>query len=189
MTEERGSLRPLFDTLGGLLSNPVVLEGLIAGLSAFSASRRTKEAGADSSETQGRSESGSFLDVLPGLLPLLSVMTSQTGTPPAPASSDAAPETVQTPDDGEPLFSAADGNDADANGDADGDTGGDEVVAAALFSDDAPSGGNVTVSYESRESQRENLLLAIRPFLSESRRSATDAMVQVNKLSGLFRGR
>ncbi|MCD7788727.1 MAG: hypothetical protein LUH59_07385, partial [Firmicutes bacterium] len=38
------------------------------------------------------------------------------------------------------------------------------------------------------EGNREQLLLAIKPYLSESRRSAADAMISVNRISGLFKG-
>lgn len=183
MTEDRGGLRPLMDSLGGLLSNPVVLEGLIAGISAISASRRTKRSG------EGEpSPIGGILDMLPGMLPLLSVFaggreTNGDASDASGAVSVFADETPATETDGE--TSDADGN---------GDTG--ENGAPLLFGEasDVPAGaaaeaGAFDVSYESQASQRENLLLAIRPFLSESRRSAADAMVQVNKLSGLFRQR
>ncbi len=201
MTEERGSLRPIFDSLGALLSNPVILEGLIAGISAFSASRRAKENGTQSGG--GILSTGGLLDLLPGILPLLSVMTgtgadntASVSEPPAQVSApledpaaDIAAATADVSDGG--IVSAAAGG-AETGGDDDtaallfgADNGGDSSAGAFDFTDKTGSG--VDVRNESRESQRENLLLAIRPFLSDSRRSAADAMVQVNRLSGLFR--
>lgn len=175
MTEERGSLRPLTDAIGGLLSNPVVIEGLIAGISAISASRKTKASG-----NEGTSQSGGLLDVLPGVLPLLSILTPSASAEAAPVLSDGENDPPPSP------FSDAEDVDIAGADDSPEENISDGAAPASVFPD-MNGGGNVSVSYESRESQRENLLLAIRPFLSESRRSAADAMVQVNKLSGLFR--
>ncbi len=182
MTEERGSLRPLTDSLGALLSNPVVLEGLIAGISAFSASRRVKDGKRPPSETQ--SASGGLLDLLPGILPLLSTLTSGGS---GAVHADAAAPVGDAAEEG----SGADADGADPVDDA-SQVGADDVDdpdtdADALRFEPASAPG-VFVSDGDRASQRENLLLAIRPFLSDSRRSAADAMVRVNKLSGLLYG-
>ncbi len=166
MTGERGSIRPLMDALTGLLSNPMVLEGLAAGISAISASRRTKSpAGSGAS-----GDAGSILDILPGVLPLLSVLT-------APSGGESTGNDEPPPDDVEANEEAAPQQVDDGGG------------LDALFADAAPATEepHAEVSGVSRGAQRENLLLALRPFLSESRRSAADAMVQVNKLSGIFR--
>ena len=171
MTEERGSFRPLLDSFGTLLSNPVVLEGLIAGLSAFSASRRAKE-GQDSAPRAGGTASG-LLDLLPGILPLLSTLTaSAPAQPDGGGDAEAALEPAGTGGEDDTAFEPASAD-------------GEEVP---LLGDVPASSSGVFVSDGDRASQRENLLLAIRPFLSDSRRSAADAMVQVNKLSGLFYG-
>ena len=176
MMEDRGSLHPFVDTLGGILSNPVVLEGLIAGITALSASRRTKNAkagGEVSTPADGLSLSG-MIDMLPSILPLLS-MFSGSGTQAASADAEPQlPDAEPLPDESvDDIPSLTEGVNSEP----------ESAVGADAF------GGDYSVSYESPESQRENLLLAIRPFLSESRRSAADAMVQVNKLSGLFRSR
>lgn len=177
MTDERGSLRPLLDSVGGILSNPVVLEGLIAGISAVSASRRTKNSGLSGSDGASKDSFpiGGIIDMLPSILPLLSVFSgAETGGAPA------------TENDSEPVGGGSGDEEPSLFGDTD-DAGIDnETAEVGAF---GGSDGDMTVSYGSPESQRENLLLAIRPFLSESRRSAADAMVQVNKLSGLFRQR
>ncbi len=197
MTEERGSLRPLADSLGVLLSNPVVLEGLIAGITAFSASRRTKSASAADS-------TGGILDLLPGILPLLSVLMGSGGTDTQPAeqAGTAAKESNEAlTDKAEQLFGnepdesagafASLGDDGSGYSGYNADNGGDGGIGSDSGSDGGEDGGlterTVDISYEDRVSQRENLLLAIRPFLSDSRRSAADAIVQVNKLSGMFR--
>lgn len=178
MTEQRGSPRPLGDILNGLLSNPAVLEGLIAGISAISASRRTKASGGERSQSDA--QSGSLLDALPGILPLLSVLTSPqqdngSSSEPDGAAEVDAPEAEGSEGGDLPFFAETD----------EGETGDEAVSAAApVFGDQ-----DMTPQYVDREAQRENLLLAIRPFLSDSRRSAADAMVQVNKLSGIFRRR
>lgn len=178
MTEANGGTRTLMDQLGGLLSNPVVLEGLIAGISAISASRRTKRSGDGEP-----SPLGGILDMLPGILPLLSVFTGsgtsgndENSAPVFADGEETAPE--ETENDVTMLPEPEGGGELPVFGETDGAAPGDAAEAGAF-----------DVSYGSQASQRENLLLAIRPFLSESRRSAADAMVQVNKLSGLFKQR
>lgn len=180
MTEQREGARTLSDLLGAMLSNPAVIEGVIAGISAISASRRTKSGVGNGGQQQ---EGGSLLDALPGILPLLSVISqpqteNNVGDVEQAQSVSAEPESLQPPD-GENEFSSL----FSSSSGADEGTVGDSEPSRETFAD------GVSVSYESREAQRENLLLAIRPFLSDSRRSAADAMVQVNKLSGLFRRR
>ncbi len=187
MTEERGSLRPLLDAVTGLLSDPAVIEGLVAGISAISASRRAKSSGG------GEQASGGLLDMLPGVLPLLSLISPQgTNDTNEGSGTSGTKETGETAVAAINDISAADNDNAsggldgnvDENGVGDaGASGGDADTDAVFASAREP---HSEVSDVSREAQRENLLLALRPFLSESRRAAADAMVQVNKLSGLF---
>ncbi len=186
MTEERGSLRPLLDAVTGLLSDPAVIEGLVAGISAISASRRAKSSGG------GEQASGGLLDMLPGVLPLLSLISPQESKEPgarqeaAQVFSDADADSVADADGGEAADVDASGvsyGEGEEGGSGNAEEGGNDDGDAVQT-----SSGNLhaEVSDISREAQRENLLLALRPFLSESRRAAADAMVQVNKLSGLF---
>lgn len=153
---------PLADAVAGLLKNPAVLEGIVAGISAIGASRRVKKGNDDLF--------GGIMSALPQLLPLLALLAP----PPASTSSSQKPAAVAASAD-----AADDGASADDTQNAI-----DEIVDGGVGDADDLSG--VDVSYESPQARRENLLLALRPFLSESRRGAADAMVQVNRLSGLF---
>lgn len=168
---DKNSLGAVFDLAAGILKNPAVIEGIITGVSALSASRRVKN---PKPEGDGFDLFG-IIEMLPQVLPLLSLLK--------PASSvDVSGESVS-------AIADSDGNSekdgiesvladtAENSEKADGD--GDAVSVGSF------DGGGIT--YGTKQEQRENLLLAIRPFLSESRVAAADAMMQINRVSGIFR--
>ncbi len=168
-----GGIGALGDTLTGLLQTPAVIEAVIAGASAFAASRRDKNK--DAGGTQGAL--GGVLDLLPQMLPLIGMLYG--------GNSAAAPTSGESKDEPaalEVLESA----------------GEDDAVFASINTEDSledlseGSGAFDAANTESKprmspaQENREQLLLAIKPFLSESRRSAADAMISVNRVSGLF---
>ena len=175
MSGDRVSYKPLVDAIGGLLSNPAVLEGLIAGASAIGASRKSK----NDDDTLG-----GILSALPQFLPLISLFASMQQQKPQLQNSmtsevsQTAPDAVNAADAVAASADIDDATDADASASASAD-------APAVTSD----ASDVSVSYITPQERREDLLLALRPFLSDSRQRAADAMVQVNKMSGVLFGR
>ncbi len=162
------------ELFSGLLKNPALIEGIIAGVSALSASRKIKLP-----DSGGGFDIGSIIGMLPQMLPLVSgLMTSGIGS--------------------------ADKKDQEASASAlremfgeDGSEAPSEAVSVMAVSEDASDtvrredavpviSGGADISYGSAVSRRENLLLAIRPFLSESRVAAADAMLSVNRISGVL---
>lgn len=177
MSGDRVSYKPLVDAIGGLLSNPAVLEGLIAGASAIGASRKSKN---------DDDALGGILSALPQFLPLISLFVSMQQQKPQLQNSLTSEVSQTSPDAVNAADAVAASADIDDAADAD-DT------AEAADAADAPVGtadaSDVSVSYITPQERREDLLLALRPFLSDSRQRAADAMVQVNKMSGVLFGR
>ena len=165
MNGDRVSYKPLVDAIGGLLSNPAVLEGLIAGASAIGASRKSKK---------DDDALGGILSALPQFLPLISLFASMQQQKPQLQNSLTSEASQTSPDAVAASADTDDAADANANVDA---------------ADGAPDAADVSVSYITPQERREDLLLALRPFLSDSRQRAADAMVQVNKMSGVLFGR
>ena len=177
MSGDRVSYKPLVDAIGGLLSNPAVLEGLIAGASAIGASRKSK----NDDDTLG-----GILSALPQFLPLISLFASMQQQKPQLQNSMTSEVSQTAPD----AVNAADA--VAASADIDSVSSADDTAEAADPTD-APAvtsdASDVSVSYITPQERREDLLLALRPFLSDSRQRAADAMVQVNKMSGVLFGR
>ena len=176
MSGDRVSYKPLVDAIGGLLSNPAVLEGLIAGASAIGASRKSKN---------DDDALGGILSALPQFLPLISLFASMQQQKPQLQNSLTSEVSQTSSDGGDAVAAVAASDEIDApNADA---------SASARASADAPAvtsdASDVSVSYITPQERREDLLLALRPFLSDSRQRAADAMVQVNKMSGVLFGR
>ncbi len=174
--DARGSLGGLFGSVGELLKNKAVIEALVAGVSAFSASKKIKSKG-EAVGAGGLDLSG-LIDMLPRVLPLIGMLSGADGGlfGTSASASDSAAALPVFADDAEEASSAELVPMADSA---------PEPVPNALeaLSFGAELGGAAT---ESRVTDRENLLRALRPFLSESRAAAADAMIQVNRISGLF---
>ena len=180
MSGDRVSYKPLVDAIGGLLSNPAVLEGLIAGASAIGASRKSK----NDDDTLG-----GILSALPQFLPLISLFASMQQQKPQLQNSMTSEVSQTSPDAvnaADAVAASAGIDDAAADTDADADTHADAADSAPVGTADA---SDVSVSYITPQERREDLLLALRPFLSDSRQRAADAMVQVNTMSGVLFGR
>ncbi len=143
-----------------LLKNPAVIEGAIAGISAISAARRVK----NPRPSGGGFDMSSIVEMLPQILPLISMFSSNGGS--ASQSGGAADVSA----DSEDTLSVL------ATPESEDGIFGEAAEAAAP--------GNVYNGTE--QDKRENLLLALRPFLSESRVAAADAIIQVNRISGLL---
>lgn len=164
--ETRGALGGLVGAATELLKNKTVLEALIAGIGAFSAANKVKN---KNSKTDSFDFSG-LLDMLPQIMPLLGLLTQSEGgifgvSNPTSDLTDAVP-TLADADDGDEASEAAESTALDVT----------ESEAAASYN----------VSYGSKTENRESLLLALRPFLSESRAAAADAIIQVNRISGFL---
>ncbi|MCD7783633.1 MAG: hypothetical protein LUI15_07095 [Firmicutes bacterium] len=162
----------LGELIGGVLQNPTVIEAVIAGVSAVAASRRVKNR--DSPDSAG---AGGLLDMLPRIIPLLGLFRASDGELPlvsALAESDAAVD-----ESGDAHEISAEPSDETPTPD---DGGASEVMSLVDSLPSEVSDANMA------EGNREQLLLAIKPYLSESRRSAADAMISVNRISGLFKG-
>lgn len=176
MSGDRVSYKPLVDAIGGLLSNPAVLEGLIAGASAIGASRKSKN---------DDDALGGILSALPQFLPLISLFATMQQQKPQLQSSLTSEVSQTSPDGADAVAAVAASADTDAS-DADDTAGTADPTSAPVGTADA---SDVSVSYITPQERREDLLLALRPFLSDSRQRAADAMVQVNKMSGVLFGR
>ncbi|MCD8315403.1 MAG: hypothetical protein LUD44_07220 [Firmicutes bacterium] len=162
----------LGELIGGVLQNPTVIEAVIAGVSALAASRRVKNR--DSPDSDG---AGGLLDMLPRIIPLLGLFRASNGELPsvsALAESDAAVDEIR--DANEISEEPSDETPTPDDG------GASEVMSLVDSLPSEASDANMA------EGNREQLLLAIKPYLSESRRSAADAMISVNRISGLFKG-
>ena len=164
-SETRGALGGLFGAASELLKNKTVLEALIAGIGAFSAANKVKNKG----EGAGGFDLSGVLDMLPQIMPLLGLLAQSEGgifgvSNPSADASDAVP-TLADPDDGDVPSEMS------------------ENVALDVSESEAV---NCNVSYGSKTENRESLLLALRPFLSESRAAAADAIIQVNRISGFL---
>lgn len=158
--EGKQGLGSLLGPVTELLKNPAVIEGAIAGISAISAARKVK----NPRPSGGGFDMSSMIEMLPQILPLISMFSSNGGS--ASQSGDAAD--VSADNDGTlPVSALAESED---------DIFGEEAEAAVS--------GNIYNGTE--QDKRENLLLALRPFLSESRVAAADAIIQVNRISGLL---
>lgn len=176
MSGDRVSYKPLVDAIGGLLSNPAVLEGLIAGASAIGASRKSKN---------DDDALGGILSALPQFLPLISLFASMQQQKPQLQNSLTSEVSQTSPDGAEAADAVAASAEIDApNADDTADAA--DPTNAPVGKSDA---SDVSVSYITPQERREDLLLALRPFLSDSRQRAADAMVQVNKMSGVLFGR
>ncbi|MCD7943961.1 MAG: hypothetical protein LUH43_03610 [Clostridia bacterium] len=162
----------LGELIGGVLQNPTVIEAVIAGVSALAASRRVKNK--DSPDSDG---AGGLLDMLPRIIPLLGLFRAADGEVPS-VSALAESEAAADESGNSHEISAEPPDETPAP-----DDGGVSDVMSLV--DSLPSEAS---DANMAEDNREQLLLAIKPYLSESRRSAADAMISVNRISGLFRG-
>lgn len=171
-TEARGALGGLLGGVGELLKNKAVLEAVIAGVGAFSAANKVKnkKTNSDTSDFSG------ILDMLPQVMPLLGLLTQSDGGI-FGASSPAREEQTALPALAE----------ADVDNEAVEQTAAEALPATeANDSDSSEAVSSYNISYGSQKDNRENLLLALRPFLSESRAAAADAIIQVNRISGFL---
>lgn len=171
-SDARGAIGGLWGGVSELLKNKAVIEAVIAGVGAFSAANKVKN---KKTSSDGFDFSG-ILDVLPQMMPLLGLLTQNEGgifgasnpareeatTLPAFAETDGADETLEVSEN--EALPVPDMEDSDAS----------EAVSS------------YNISYGSKKDNRENLLLALRPFLSESRAAAADAIIQVNRISGFL---
>lgn len=175
----------VFDAAAGLLKNPAVIEGIITGISAVSASQRVKHP----KTLSGGFDFGSVIELLPQILPLVSLFKNM---PSSGSGTASVPEmNVQQ------VFSLSDDND-EAEGNSDVYNVEENNIiekeneemnnngAETVFSEKNQY-GNADISYGNKKEQRENLILAIRPFLSESRVAAADAMLEINRISEIFK--
>lgn len=164
-SETRGALGGLVGAASELLKNKTVLEALIAGIGAFSAANKVKNksAGSDGFDFSG------ILDMLPKIMPLLGLLTQSDG------GIFGASSPTSEVEDAVPVLA-----------DSDEDRGTEEGMDVMLDSSDSEQTAGYNVSYGSKAENRESLLLALRPFLSESRAAAADAIIQVNRISGFF---
>lgn len=162
-SSEKNGLGGAVGAVTELLKNPAVVEGILTGVSALAASRRVK----NPSGALGGIDIGGMLELLPQIMPLVSMFSS------SPGSGDDSGGAVSVSED-EDAAVAVSADVTDAFDGADAEKSGEESAPTA------------SISYGSKQDRRENLLLAIRPFLSESRVAAADAMIQVNRISGLF---
>lgn len=163
--ETRGAIGGLVGAASELLKNKTVLEALIAGIGAFSAANKVKN---KSAKTDGFDLSG-VIDMLPQIMPLLGLLTQSEGGIFGVSNPSAdVPDAVQT------------------LADADGEESSEPTETSALDFPESEEAVNRNVSYGSKTENRETLLLALRPFLSESRAAAADAIIQVNRISGFL---
>lgn len=170
--ETRGAIGGLLGGVSELLKNKAVLEAVIAGVGAFSAANKVKN---KKTNSDGFDFSG-ILDMIPQMMPLLGLLTQSEGGI-FGTSSPAREEAVTLP--------------AFAETDSDSETDEhleDETLSVNDQVDHEASEpvSNYNISYGSKKENRENLLLALRPFLSESRAAAADAIIQVNRISGFL---
>lgn len=156
---QKGGLGSAVGTVTELLKNPAVVEGVLTGVSAIAASRRVK----NPSGALGGVDVGGMLELLPQIMPLLSMFSPASG---------GVEEGASAPTDEDAVSVSSDMTDTLDN--------------VQSENNDEESLPVSSISYGSKQDRRENLLLAIRPFLSESRVAAADAMIQVNRISGLF---
>lgn len=162
--ETRGALTGLIGGVSELLKNKTVLEALIAGVGAFSAANKVKSKNGSQSGLADSFDFSGILDMLPQIMPLLGLLTqSDGGIFGTSGSSDGQAESL-------PAITDGDGEDGDALPDA--------AESMSVSADN--------ISYGNKTENRENLLLALRPFLSESRAAAADAIIQVNRISGFL---
>ncbi len=174
-SEGKAGLGSLFGPITELLKNPLVLEGAVAGISAISAARRAK----NPRPAEGGFDLGSIMEMLPQMLPLISMLSSAGGA--------GAVDTNANGDGSREVF-------AEGSAEGEGAFSSDGMLASEgdtpLGEDSVTDGGvpvlSGNVSGGTRQDKRENLLLALRPFLSESRVAAADAIIQVNRISGIF---
>lgn len=158
---ERGGLG---GAVAELLKNPAVIEGILTGVSAIAASRRVKN---PASAVSGI-DIGGMIELLPQIMPLISMFGQTSGG----AQSEPASDTEVSSS----VIEDGDGEAADT----------DVSEAMSLVDTESDSVPTANISYVSKKDRRESLLLAIRPYLSESRVAAADAMIQVNRISGLL---
>ncbi len=177
-TEPRGALSGLVGSIGELLKNRAVVEAVIAGIGAFSAANKVK--------TKNTSSDGidfsSVIDMLPQIMPILSLFTQSDGGIFGNFGSAEGKEAVlqavaeNETDAMETAVSEADAIETDVSGT---ETSAEATEVSAVNKIGA-------VSYASQKENRENLLLALRPFLSETRAAAADAIISVNRISGFL---
>ena len=170
--EEKNGFGALFDLAAGLLKNPAVMEGILTGISALTASRRVK----NPKTSDDGFDLGGIFEMLPQILPLLSLFKGGIGD--LGGSENVMQSLGGASDEGDTD------NSVDVMSDAMSDVISESDEASAVSADRS---GSVDVSYGNKKEQRENLILAIRPFLSESRVAAADAMLEMNRISGIFR--
>lgn len=187
-TEEKSGaglgIGAIFDAAAGLLKNPAVIEGIITGISAVSASQRVKHP----KTLSGGFDFGSVIELLPQILPLVSLFKNI-------PSSGSGTESVSD-GNAHQVFSLSDDNNNDDESDFDNDEAHNIIGkeneeenndgAETVFSEKKQY-GNADISYGSKKEQRENLILAIRPFLSDSRVAAADAMLEINRILEIFK--
>lgn len=184
-TEEKSGaglgIGAIFDAAAGLLKNPAVIEGIITGISAVSASQRVKHP----KTLSGGFDFGSVIELLPQILPLVSFFKNM-------PSSESGTESVSYGNAHQVFSLSDDNNESDFDNDEAHNIIGKENEeenndgTETVFSEKKQF-GNADISYGSKKEQRENLILAIRPFLSESRVAAADAMLEINRISEIFK--
>ncbi len=163
--------RGITGTISELLKNKAVLEAIIAGIGAFSAASKVKGKSSQKSGSDGTGvDLSAVLGMLPQILPLLGLLSGSEGgifgvSSPSAETGEALP-----------VF-------AEAEPEADGS---EEELFSSETKEAVSLPANTNVSYANKTEMRENLLVALRPFLSESRAAAADAIIQVNRISGLF---
>ncbi len=157
---ERGGLGGV---MAELLKNPAVIEGILTGVSAIAASRKVK----NPSSATGGIDIGGMIELLPQIMPLVSLFGQTSGS----TQSEPPPDTE--------AGSSVDEEDSVS-------AGADAADALSLVETESDSVPTANISYVSKKDRRESLLMAIRPYLSESRVAAADAMIQVNRISGML---
>lgn len=182
-TEPRGALSGIVGSIGELLKNRAIVEAVVAGIGAFSAANKVK--------TKNTSSDGidfsSVLDMLPQIMPILSLFTQSDGGIFGNFGSAEGKEAVfQAAAETETDAIEADASETDTSETDAIETDVSAMDASAEATEVSTVNKIDAVSYASQKDNRENLLLALRPFLSESRAAAADAIISVNRISGLL---
>ncbi len=169
-TDARGGI---LSAASELLKNRALIEAVIAGIGAFSAANKVKNKAEDGIKSGGFDFS-TVIDMLPQIMPLLGLLSGGEGGIFGATSPSADVECAV------PTLADTDENDVTVHRDPEAD-----VTDFASY-DALPVSYTEVSSSAGRTEMRENLLLALRPFLSESRAAAADAIIRVNRVSGLF---
>ena len=161
------SSTPPTELLSALLSNPALLGTLTSLLSSLGATRPSTEEATSKSETAQASPSPLPLD---GIAQMLSGLMRSTKEPPSndstgdsiSSSEDIVPASEESvPTSGKPLAAS-------------------EETASAASS--TLSGQREDIHHKSREALRNDLLIALKPFLSKERCAAVDTIIRLSAL-------